>query len=161
MSTDPLFHISQQLGAIQLPGTKRVQFRIYFPRGVDPHISSVEVIGRFRDELNGTFDYALAKTFATFGTLWTLGLDKELEEGFYEYQYRVEFDDGSSRLVADPCARYSGSTAKSSAFVIGTRVAVTPLQNRLATRDLVIYELHAYDFTKNTRGHKCPVRCYC
>jgi pullulanase len=157
MSTDPLFHISQQLGAVQLPNTKRVQFRIYFPRGVDPHISSIDVVGPFHADLGGTFNYALTKTFETFGTLWTLAFDKDLEERFYEYQYRVGFDDGSSRLVADPCARYSGSTAKSSAFVIGgTQVQAALLQNRLATRDLVIYEMHADDFTKEFRDNKAP-----
>jgi hypothetical protein len=105
MSTDPLFHINQQLGAFQLPNTTRVQFRIYFPRGVDPHISSIAIApiaGPFPNDPNRTFNYALTKSDETFGTLWTLAFDQNLEEGFYEYQYRVGFDDGSSRLVADP-----------------------------------------------------------
>ena len=160
MSVDPLFHISQQLGAVQLPSTTRVQFRVYIPHGVDPHISSMDVVpiaGPFPEDPNKSFNYALTKSFEAFGTLWTLAFDQNLEEGFYEYQYRVGFDNGTSRQIADPCARYSGSATKSSAFVIGgTQVQVTSLQKRLPTRDLVIYEMHADDFTKEFRGNHAP-----
>lgn len=75
MSTDPLFHISQQLGALQLPNTTRVQFRTYLPRGVDPHISFIDVAplaGPFPNDPNRAFNYALTKSGETFGTLWAL-----------------------------------------------------------------------------------------
>ena len=104
-------------------------------------------------------NYALSKTDENIGTFWELSFVEDLDDGFYEYYYNVKFDDGSSRQVADPCARYGGSTAKSSAFIIGgtqTTVQAAPRFQRLPTRDLVIYEMHADDFTKEFRVDDAP-----
>jgi pullulanase/glycogen debranching enzyme len=95
------------------------------------------------------------------GDFWTLLLDKDLPEGFYEYRYLVTFVDGSTREVSDPCARYSGEENESSGFVIGGSTSaenvVSPLSVRKPLRDLVVYELHAGDFTDAFRGNRAPL----
>jgi 1,4-alpha-glucan branching enzyme len=60
--------------------------------------------------------------------------------------------------VADPCARYSGTESQSSGFVIGgiQPPHVTELNERKPLKDLVIYELHASDFTAEYRGARAP-----
>jgi pullulanase len=72
----------------------------------------------------------------------------------------VTFTDGSVREVADPYARYSGQQNGLSGFVIGgsqpEQNVVTPLADRKPLRDLVVYELHAGDFTDEYRGARAP-----
>ena len=43
------------------------------------------------------------------GWVWSFTTPVDLPTGFYEYQYFVTFDDGETRFVSDPCARYGGS----------------------------------------------------
>ncbi len=38
---------------------------------------------------------------------------------FYQYKYQVTFKDRSTRIVTEPCARYSGTDNQNSGFVIG------------------------------------------
>ncbi|HYX53934.1 MAG TPA: alpha-amylase family glycosyl hydrolase, partial [Candidatus Limnocylindrales bacterium] len=80
---------------------------------------------------------------------------KVLPAGFYDYKYLVTFEDGSQRMVSDPCSRYGGKDVENqnSGFVIGPSPFpdVTPLAARRPLRDLVIYELNIDDFTDELR----------
>ncbi|KAF2401421.1 glycoside hydrolase [Trichodelitschia bisporula] len=171
MSLPPLFHTTASLGALQpSPNVPSVTFRLYFPASFPTHITSIRVIGDFQPHTTPTasaWDPSSAPAlFASVpqaeGTFWTLALNARLPAGFYEYQYVVTFDDGSApRIVADPCARYAGRGANRSGFVIGGSTAaeneVTPLAARKPLGDLVVYELHALDFTDEFRGGRAPL----
>jgi pullulanase len=164
----PLFHITEQLGAVQVDGdsaTGRVQFRLFFSAGFDPQIREIRAAGSFQGQLGGTdWDFQggplLARSNRPEGEFWTLTLEPPLTAGFYEYKYLVTFTDRSERKVTDPYARYSGSDHQNSGFVIGgsrpEENVVTPLQERKPLRDLMIYELHPDDFTDEYRGVRAP-----
>lgn len=162
----PLFHVDQDLGALQIDATKsQVQFRLYFAAGFTTNITGIVVTGDFQDQIgqtNWTAAGAPALTLSTTpqGEFWTLLLQHDLRDGFYQYQYQVTFNDGTVRQAADPCARYSGSDTTSSGFVIGGSTAadnaVTPLANRLPLKDLVVYEINVWDFTAEYRGTRAP-----
>src|ERR1700759_905139 len=109
-----LFHINQNLGAIQIDPTQpHVQFRLYFPAGFPSHIKSIIVMGDFQSKI-GSEDWsptgAPTLTLSTIpeGEIWTCFVQNDLPNGFYEYIYQVTFDDTTVRQVADPCARYGG-----------------------------------------------------
>jgi 1,4-alpha-glucan branching enzyme len=72
----------------------------------------------------------LSKHTRPEGVFWTLLLDTELTQGFYQYKYKVTFTDGSVRKVTDPCARYSGSEQQNSGFVIVVVAARRPTPSR-------------------------------
>jgi 1,4-alpha-glucan branching enzyme len=104
---------------------------------------------------------ALTRSAVQGGELWTLYLPHDLPAGFYEYRYKVTFDDDSVIEASDPCARYSGQGNGLSGFVIGgsspAENVVTELRERKPLRDLVVYELHAGDFTNEFRGARAPL----
>jgi pullulanase/glycogen debranching enzyme len=168
MPLEELFHIKQRLGAVQADGGEnsgRVQFRLYFPVGFDTQISGIRVAGDFQPQIGAApWNFAagpsLTKTATAEGDLWTLLLPTVLAKGFYQYKYEVTFTDGTVRKVTDPCARYSGSEQQNSGFVIGGSRpednVVAPLATRKPLRDLVVYELHADDFTDDFRGTRAP-----
>src|SRR3954454_11208239 len=169
MFLPPLFHVNERLGALQIDGdaeSGRVQFRLFFPAGFDPQVVEIRVAGDFQALLGGTdWDFAggpaLTKTSQAEGDFWTLAVSAILPAGFYEYKYQVIFTDGTVRKVTDPYARYSGSENQNSGFVIGgsrpSENVVAPLAVRKPLRDLVVYEMHADDFTDEYRGVRAPL----
>ena len=105
---------------------------------------------------------------ATFGIPLTAvqqaleGQNAMLPAGFFEYKYQVDFEDGTSRIVTDPCARYSGLSDRRSGVVIGgSRPAentVRPLVGgRRPLTELTIYELMIDDFTAEYRRQRAPL----
>ncbi len=163
--------IADKLGAWQIGGDRRkgrVEFKIYFPKGWDPHITSIRAAGDFQEQIsehqNWDFPsgFELTKKETPEGTFWSHRTDKELKEGFYQYKYLITFTDGTSRIVSDPYARYGGTDNQNAAFVIGgSRPAdnvVPPLKNgRKHLRDLTVYELNLDDFTAEYRGKRSPL----
>jgi pullulanase len=164
MTLPTLFHITEQLGAVQIGGDEisgQVQFRLFFPAGSDPEIEEIRVAGNFQGLIGGTdWDFAggplLEKASRAEGTFWTLLIPNVLPAEFYQYKYQVSFSDGTVRKVTDPLARYSGSENQNAGFVIGGSRpednVVAPLVERKALRDLVVYEMHPGDFTDEFRG---------
>lgn len=143
-----------------------IEFRLFFPAGADPEISAISVGGTFQRALGASaWDFDSGPALGRVdgdpaGTFWSC-TTAEVPAGFYEYQYRVEFTDGTTRVVADPCARYGAFGAGMSAVVIGgsspQQNLVEPLRSpRKPLADLVIYELMVDDFTAEYRGDKAP-----
>jgi pullulanase len=144
-----------------------IEFRLFFPAGVDPEINSISVAGGFQSALAGVdWDFASGLALSRIdgdpaGTYWTTSTP-DVPAGFYEYQYRVQFSDRTSRVVADPCARYGGFVPGTSAVVVGGSTpdqnVVAPLRTaRKPLADLVIYELMIDDFTAEYRAGKAPL----
>jgi 1,4-alpha-glucan branching enzyme len=155
--------MDSRLGAWQVGGDVTrgaVQFKIFFPNGADPRISSMRVVGSFQ---GAPWDFLHApemiRSTIAEGALWSYTTPTELPAGFYEYKYLVTFDGGETRWVSDPCTRYGGSENQNAAFVIGgSDPLVTPLAGgRKPLRDLVVYELHLDDFTDDFRGSRAPM----
>jgi 1,4-alpha-glucan branching enzyme len=128
----------------------------------DPRIASIHVVGDFQTALGRGADWtahpanALARTPHASGWVWRVDT-APLPAGFYQYRYRVAFEDGSTREVADPCARYGGADLlrPTSAVVVGPSATpqVAPVAGgRRPLRDLVVYELDIDDFTAELRG---------
>lgn len=68
-------------------------------------------------------------------------------DGYYEYKYLVEFDNGEKRESSDPCARYGGQSNDNAAFVVGgSWPELIALDERKPLADLVVYELMIDDF---------------
>jgi pullulanase len=136
--------------------------------GADPHISSIRVAGTFQNLL-GTADWDFAgglpmdrDTSDPRGDFWTARTGQMLPAGFYEYKYLVTFDNDDSRIVTDPCARYSGFSNQNSAVVIGGSQpadnTIRPLPGgRRPLADLNLYELMIDDFTAEYRGDRAPL----
>lgn len=190
--------MQERFGSWQVGGdsTKgRIEFKIFFPdhttapgqydltqpnaSGVanygDPQISSIRVIGDFQPLLGqGAWDTSsaplLVKAPHPNGVVWSFTTPVELPANFYEYQYFVTYNDGTTRTVSDPCARYGGSryldkddpnprdNLNAGIVVGGSVVTVKPIANgRKHLRDLVIYELNLDDFTDEYRGGRAPL----
>src|SRR3954469_21475550 len=152
-----------------------VTFRLFFPdsaadpnqykRGGDPKIKSIRVRGDFQSKLGGVdWDLAtslkLTKKAHPKGSLYTAKIPN-LPDGFYEYKYFVEFQNGDTRWCNDPCAKYGGSQNENSAFVVGgspfSISTVEKIAKRLPIQDLVIYELMLDDFTKEYLNNRAPL----
>ena len=168
MALEPLFHIKENLGATQASGDSQsgaVRFRLFFPEGFDPQIASIGVAGDFQSRSGGAdWDFfrslPLVKTSRPgIGDFWEFTSDV-LPANFYQYKYQVVFTDGSTRIVTDPYARYSGTENQNSGFVIGGSRPegnqVTEIAARKPLRDLVVYEIHPDDFTDEYRGTRAP-----
>jgi hypothetical protein len=89
------------------------------------------------------------------GVFWSVRTPVEVPADFYQYKYEVELENGTSRQVTDPCARYGGLGDQNSGLVVGgSRPAdnvVRPLAGgRKPLTDLTIYELMVDDFTRST-----------
>ena len=149
-----------------------VEFRLFFPdasrdasqyrRGGLPRIHTVRVVGTFQthlgqaawDPLSGSL---LVRKPHVKGWLYTCALPA-LPDGYYEYKYFVEFENGTTRWCGDPCTKYGGSAEENAAFVIGGNdLSLQPLPDRQPLRDLVIYELMLDDFTAEFRGTRAPL----
>jgi 1,4-alpha-glucan branching enzyme len=133
----------------------------------DPRIQSIQVAGDFQAALGqSNWDFAnapqLTKAATAAGAVWSYVTPLELPADFYEYKYFVTFQDGTTRIVGDPCARYGGKENQNSAVVVG---GSAPGQNvvrllkhgRKHLRDLVVYELMIDDFTDEYRGFRAPL----
>ena len=160
----------EQFGSHDVNG--KIEFKVFFPggpevkRGDDPKIISLKVYGSFQQNLTGApWDYTTAVSMSptpfNSGTLYSC-LTPALPQGFYEYKYIVEFENGERRIVGDPCARYGGDDKfENAGVVVGGSTPqqnkVQPLAKRLPLGDLVIYELHADDFTIENRANLTPI----
>ena len=161
-------------------GAAKVKFTLFFPNDTqyvggkasatygNPQIAAIWVIGTFQPAL-GQPEGATAAANAMVatphgsgkGTVWTLTTAAALAQGFYDYHYIVEFNDGSRRPATDPCARWGGSTLEHSGFVVGASPIAAPVLpvsgGRLAYRDLVVYELNIDDYTAELPGLDPPI----
>jgi glycosidase len=165
----------EQFGAVvQGP---RVEFKLFLPdntrdptqyvRGGSPRIKRIHVRGDFQGvagsqnwHLDNNFE--MKKTEHPNGWLFSLAVDRDLPEDYYQYKYFVEFENETTRWVSDPITKYGGSDEnENSAFVIGgNRTVVQPIVRRLPAQDLIIYETHLDDFTQEFRGTKAPVDAF-
>ncbi len=163
--------MSERCGAWQVGQDRAggpVQFRVLFPAGVDPHVTSIRVAGDFQAALGGAaWDVAGAPTLVVDrtdprGDFWTAQTSGPLPAGFYEYKYLVTFDDGTERYVTDPCARYGGFRDQNSGVVVGGTTSADNVVHPLAggrrpLTDLVMYELMIDDFTAEYRHERAPL----
>lgn len=149
-----------------------MEFRLFFPdnqvdpqqysRGGNPRITRIRVPGDFQSKIGGVdWDFRTApllqKQAHPNGWLYTHRID-QIPDGFYQYKYFVEFEDGTTRWCGDPCTKYGGSTNQNGAFVVGgNNTQVIPIDTRLSLKDLIIYELMPDDFTAEFRGDKAPL----
>ena len=155
----------------------RVEFNLFVPdntrdpsqyiRGGSPRIKQIHVRGDFQDSVgsqNWQLDskFKMQKAEHPNGWLYTLAIERDLAEGYYQYKYFVEFENETQRWVSDPITKYGGNDEnENSAFVIGgNRTEVQPLGRRLPPQDLVIYETHLDDFTAEFRNTKAPVDAF-
>ncbi|MFN8458128.1 MAG: alpha-amylase family glycosyl hydrolase [Anaerolineae bacterium] len=148
-----------------------VEFKLFFPdsavdstqygRGGLPQLTSVRVVGDFQAELGGTaWDFknapVMSKQEHPHGWLYSYRIP-QINDGFYQYKYFVEFENGTTRWCGDPCSKYGGETNENSAFVVGgNSITVKPIAQRLPLKDLIIYELMIDDFTAEFRGVQAP-----
>ncbi len=139
-----------------------VTFKVFFPdntidpnqyeRGDLPHIKHLRVTGTFQSEIKGVnwdFEHAptLTKHAGKKGWIYEHHIT-HLNDGFYEYKYFVEFENGTSRWCSDPCTKYGGFENENSGFVVGgNKAVVKPIKNRLPVEKLIIYEVMLDDFT--------------
>ncbi len=145
-----------------------VEFRVFYPAGVDPHVTRLRVIGTFQAALGGTaWDEATALDLSVEpagdprGTFWSASTGP-LPAGFYEYLFLVTFDNGWTRRAGDPCTRYGGLTGPHGGIAVGgTTLAQTSIRpvagGRRPLEDLVIYELMIDDFTAGYRRGRAPM----
>jgi pullulanase len=164
-------YIAQRCGAWQVgddPGGGAVEFRIFFPAGVDPQITSIGVAGSFQSQSGTTeWDFSSALTLTAdltdpAGVYWSAVTPVQLTAGFYEYKYLVEFQNGERRIVTDPCARYGGLSDQNSGIAVGGSApgdnVVRPLPGgRRPLAELNVYELMIDDFTAEYRGARAPL----
>lgn len=149
----------------------QVEFKLFFPKGFDPKISSIKIAGSFQKQISNFNDWDFENGFEMVpcppnndGTIWLYTTEKEIKKGFYEYKYLVTFKDPQiePRILSDPFARYGGKDNQNAAFVIGGSKAsqnkVHPLKNgRKPLRELIIYEMNIDDFTSEYRGGRAPL----
>jgi 1,4-alpha-glucan branching enzyme len=175
-----MFYMEERLGAWQVGDDREkgaAEFKLFFPSGFDPQIRSIRVAGTFQKKVSNSSNWnyhsglLLKKTVGEEGAIWICRTQKELEAGFYQYKYLVEFADGTERIVSDPCTRYGGipdpedkdgKEVANSGFVIGGSRPidnkVKPLPHgRKPLRDLMIYEINLDDFTDEFRDKRAPL----
>jgi 1,4-alpha-glucan branching enzyme len=136
-----------------------------YTRGDVCRIQSVSIVSDFQHMVNpGSTDWdpataiPMLRTAHPNGYLYVYSFAKPLPDGWYQYLYLVTFEDTTVRLVGDPCTKYGGDSKDRSAFVVGgSPVHPEPIADRLASPDLIIYELMIDDFTKEYRGTRAPI----
>lgn len=155
----------------------RIEFNLFLPdnardpsqyvRGGSPRIKQIHVRGDFQcaaGSQNWQLDAAfqMQKLEHEHGWLYQLAVNHDLPEGYYQYKYFVEFENGIQRWVSDPITKYGGNDEnENSAFVIGgNHTVVQPLSRRLPPRDLIMYETHLDDFTHEFRNLSAPVDAF-
>ncbi len=161
-----MFYMTNRCGAWQVGNsdqTGKIEFRMFFPKGVDPRVASIRVAFTLESpELDFTKGVDLKSRTTADGTFWEALTPSQVPPGFYEYKYLVTFQDGETRQVSDPCARYSGTKYDNSAVVIGgsqpaDNVVPAISGGRKPYSDLVIYELMIDDFTAGYRRERAPL----
>lgn len=136
-----------------------------YSRGGACNIAAVSIIGDFQHlVMRGAADWdqtaALPMTQSPHpnGYLFLYSFNPPLPDGYYQYQYVVRFNNGTVRVIGDPCTKYGGDSLDRSAFVVGGSPAqAAPINTRLPSNQLIIYELMIDDFTKEYRGTRAPV----
>ena len=136
-----------------------------YSRGGACNIAALSIIGDFQHLVTpGAADWdeaaALAMTQSPHpnGYLFVHTFNPPLPDGYYQYQYLVRFNNGTVRVVGDPCTKYGGDSLDRSAFVVGgAAVDAAPIDTRLPSDELIIYELMIDDFTKEYRGMLAPI----
>ena len=136
-----------------------------YTRGGASNIAAVSVIGDFQHLVTSSvtdWDQAnalpMTLTAHPNGYLFVYPFNPPLPAGWYQYQYVVRFNDTTGRVVGDPCTKYGGDSLDRSAFVVGGLPAeAEPIDTRLPSSDLIIYELMIDDFTKEYRGTRAPI----
>ena len=167
-----MFYMANKLGAWQEDGDEsqgRVSFKVFFPKGFDPEITSIRVAGSFQKQISGNADWDFANGFPLTkddshpeGTFWAYTTPIPFTSDFYEYKYLVQFNDGTDRIVTDPCTRYGGSENQNAAIVVGgSRPADNYINDlpggRKHLRDLIIYEMNLDDLPAVYRGERAPL----
>ncbi len=156
----------EQFGPVVNHATRSVKFNLFFPdsskdvlqygRGGLPRIKEVRIPGTFNAS---QWDVAQAPRMTLEehpkGLLYTFSTTLP-NDGFYQYKYHVEFENGQTRWVNDPCTKYGARLdgKDNSGFVIGGQVVenVAPIPNRISPQDLIIYEMMIDDFTAEIPG---------
>ena len=136
-----------------------------YTRGAACNIATVGIIGDFQHlAAPGTTDWdqadalPMTQTPHPNGYLFVYNFNPPLPDGYYQYQYVVRFNNGTVRIVGDPCTKYGGDSLDRSAFVVGGLLAeAEPIATRLPSNDLIIYELMIDDFTKEYRHAQAPI----
>ncbi len=165
-----MLYMKERCGAFQV-GTGReageIEFRVFLPNGPDPEIQSIRVAGEFQPYLGGkAWDFASAPLLLPTrsdarGDFFAARTHAPVPAGFYQYKYLVTFDDGTSRIVSDPCTRYGGHSHQNAGIVVGGSRPednrVRPLPNgRRPLSELTLYELTLDEFTAGYRGERAP-----
>ena len=162
----------EQFGALVDQAAKTVSFKLFHPDATKapsqyeggglPRIRSACVVGNFQNPANKTWDTStpirlVAADYSDGallkGTVYSY-TTPPLPDGFYEYKYLIEFEDGRKKYLTDPCGRYGGSKNQNSGFVVGGAPigTVQALDTRLPYSDLRIYELMLDDFTAQIKN---------
>jgi 1,4-alpha-glucan branching enzyme len=163
----------EQCGAWQ-SGPGEVEFKVFFPGqglgpyqyrwGGSPQITSLKVFGSFQTSAwDAASAVSLARTPYLGGELWTAKVGG-LPPNFYEYALLVTFNNGSTRVVGDPCTKYGGSGLRGTcgfvvdaAGYVDVKADPLPPAKRRSLHELVLYELMLDDFTAEFRGLSAPV----
>jgi pullulanase len=136
-----------------------------YSRGAACNVAALSIIGDFQHLVaSGATDWdqaaalPMAQSPHANGYLFVYTFNPPLPDGYYQYQYVVRFNNGTVRVVGDPCTKYGGDSLDRSAFVVGGSPAVAaPVDTRLPSDELIIYELMIDDFTKEYRGMRAPI----
>lgn len=169
-----MLYMKERCGAFQV-GTDRelaeIEFRVFLPSGPDPEIQSIRVAGEFQPHIGGkAWDFStgpllLPTRSDARGDFFAARTHAPVPAGFYQYKYLVTFDDGSSRIVSDPCTRYGGYSHQNAGVVVGGSQPhenrVRPLQGgRRPLSELTLYEVMIDDFTEGYRGARAPLDAF-
>lgn len=164
--------MDERCGAWQFGGDETrgaLEFRIFFPSGTDPRVRAIRVGGNFQHELDSQdWDFGSGLPLEPQpgndprGVFWSARTPVDVPAGFFEYKYQVDFEDGTSRIVTDPCARYSGLSNQNSGVVVGgsspAENTVRPVSGgRRPLTELTVYELMIDDFTAEYRRQRAPL----
>ena len=136
-----------------------------YVRGGPSHIAAVSIVSDFQHIVSpGGADWdpsaalAMQRKPHANGYIYVYSFPRSLPAGWYQYLYLIRFDDTTVRFVGDPCTKYGGDSKDRSAFVIGgSPVQPEAIGRRLASNDLIVYEVMIDDFTKEYRGNRAPI----
>lgn len=157
-------------GAITVGST--VTFNLFFPdntrdpsqyvSGGLPKIKTLKVTGDFQSQTGGQdWDFTNAPSMIKQphlkGWLYVLEITN-VPDGFYQYKYFAEFENGTTRWCSDPCSKYGGDKNENSGFVVGgQKEEVVLIEKRLPSEEWIIYEMMLDDFTAGYRNGRAPL----
>src|SRR5438093_13142508 len=82
------------------PTRGAVAFRIFFPAGPDPYVSSIRVCCTFQDQAwDFTHAPQMTMSVGAEGVFWSYTAHVELPAAFYEYKCLITFDGSETRCV--------------------------------------------------------------